>query len=43
MKTITNIAYGDAQTRGLLRHWKKKLESESVSPLLERTLTRDPL
>jgi hypothetical protein len=25
METITNVAYGDAQTRGQIRHWKKKL------------------
>jgi hypothetical protein len=25
MEAITNIAYGDAQARGQIRHWKKKL------------------
>ena len=25
MNTITRIAYGDAETRGQLRHWKTKL------------------
>lgn len=27
---ITNIAYGDAQTRGRIRHWKKKLAERYV-------------
>jgi hypothetical protein len=45
--TVTSIAYGDAQARGQLRHWKRRLaesyaifraryhDSESLAPLIE--------